>query len=217
MIRIAIDGPGGAGKSTIAKAVASRLGIDYIDTGAMYRAVGYKMKTLGIRPDDTAAVASMLESTDIDFSHGDTLLDGKNVNAEIRRPEISAAASECSALPEVRKKLVALQREMGRRKSVVMDGRDIGTNVLTDAEFKFYLTASPEERAKRRYDELLSKGIDAKYEDVLRDIRERDSNDMNRDIDPLRKADDADEIDSTDMSIDDVTDYIISKIDRGEM
>ncbi|MEE3363011.1 MAG: (d)CMP kinase [Anaerovoracaceae bacterium] len=213
MIRIAIDGPGGAGKSTVAKAVASELGIDYIDTGAMYRAVGYKMKTLGISPDDTEAVAHMLENTDIDFSHGDTLLDGKNVNKEIRQPEISAAASECSALPEVRKKLVALQREMGTRKSVVMDGRDIGTNVLTDAEYKFYLTASPEERARRRYNELLAKGIGADYDAVLNDIKARDMNDMTRDIDPLRKAEDAEEIDSSDMSADDVTRYIISRID----
>jgi cytidylate kinase len=215
MIRIAIDGPGGAGKSTIAKAVARELGIDYIDTGAMYRAVGYKMKKEGISADDEKSVGEMLERTEIDFSGGDTLLDGNIVNEEIRTPEIASAASACAVLPAVRSKLVDLQRRMAQTKSVIMDGRDIGTNVLTDAEFKFYMTASAEERAKRRFDELTAKGKNVRYEDVLNDIEERDRNDMNRELNPLRKAEDAVELDTTSMSISEVTDRIISEIRRG--
>ncbi|MCI2062360.1 MAG: (d)CMP kinase [Eubacteriaceae bacterium] len=215
MIRIAIDGPGGAGKSTIAKAVAKELGIDYIDTGAMYRAVGYKMKKEGISVDDEKRVGAMLEHTEIDFSGGDTLLDGTVVNEEIRTPEIAAAASACAALPAVRSKLVDLQRRMAQTKSVIMDGRDIGTNVLTDAEFKFYMTASAEERAKRRFDELIAKGDSVRYEDVLKDIEERDRNDMTRKLNPLRKAEDAIELDTTSMSISEVTDRIVSEIKRG--
>ena len=149
--RVAIDGPSGAGKSTIAKAVAKELNIDYIDTGAMYRAVGYKMSQEGVAAEDEEAIKKMLEDTDIDFVNGDILLDGVVVNDEIRTPEISMMASACSAVPAVREKLVEIQRAMGRRKSVVMDGRDIGTNVLKDAEYKIYLTASAEERADRRF------------------------------------------------------------------
>jgi cytidylate kinase len=217
MIRIAIDGPGGAGKSTIAKAVARELGIDYIDTGAMYRAVGYKMKEKGIPAGSTDKVAAMLDDTDIDFSGGDTLLDGRSVSAEIRKPEISAAASECAAIPAVREKLVEIQRKMGRTKSVVMDGRDIGTNVLTDAEYKFYMTASAEERAQRRYDELIAKGEKVDLEKVLADIKTRDHNDMTRKLNPLRKADDAIELDTTGMSIEEVTKALLSKVDRSRI
>ena len=212
MIRIAIDGPGGAGKSTIAKQVARALDIDYIDTGAMYRAVAYKLIRDNIDMHDEAALAAMLDATDIDFSGGKTILDGEDISDRIRTQEISRKASECSALAPVRAKLVELQKKMGSTKSVIMDGRDIGTVVLKDAELKIYLTASAEERAERRYKELLLKGEDISYEKVLADMQERDYNDMHREITPLRKADDAIEFDTTGMSIDEVTEYILRKV-----
>ena len=212
MIRIAIDGPGGAGKSTIAKQVARALDIDYIDTGAMYRAVAYKLIRDNIDMHDEAALAAMLDATDIDFSSGSTILDGEDISDRIRTQEISRKASECSALAPVRAKLVELQKKMGSTKSVIMDGRDIGTVVLKDAELKIYLTASAEERAERRYKELLLKGEDISYEKVLADMQERDYNDMHREITPLRKADDAIELDTTGMSIDEVTEYILRKV-----
>ena len=212
MMRIAIDGPSGAGKSTIAKAVAAKLGIDYIDTGAMYRAIGYKMQREGIGAEDTEKLRAMLESTDIDFTGGDIVLDGEVVNDAIRTPEMSRAASVCSAIPEVRAKLVDIQRGMGMKKSVIMDGRDIGTNVLRDAEYKFFLTASPEERAQRRYKELLEKGQEVSLAEVLADIKERDHRDSTRELNPLRKADDALEIDSTGLSIDEVTEKILKEV-----
>lgn len=212
MIRIAIDGPGGAGKSTIAKQVAKALDIDYIDTGAMYRAVAYKLIRDNIDMHDEAALAAMLDATDIDFSGGSTILDGEDISDRIRTQEISRKASECSALAPVRAKLVELQKKMGSTKSVIMDGRDIGTVVLKDAELKIYLTASAEERAERRYKELLLKGEDISYEKVLADMQERDYNDMHREITPLRKADDAIELDTTGMSIDEVTEYILRKV-----
>lgn len=212
MIRIAIDGPGGAGKSTIAKQVARALDIDYIDTGAMYRAVGYKLIRDNVDMYDEDALLSMLEATDIDFSGGKTILDGEDISDRIRTQEISRKASECSALAPVRAKLVELQKKMGSTKSVIMDGRDIGTVVLKDAELKIYLTASAEERAERRHKELLLKGEDISYEKVLADMQERDYNDMHREITPLRKADDAIELDTTGMSIDEVTEYILRKV-----
>lgn len=212
MIRIAIDGPGGAGKSTIAKKVAKALDIDYIDTGAMYRAVGYKIVRDNIDMYDEAALKAMLDATDIDFSGGSTILDGEDISDRIRTQEISRKASECSALAPVRAKLVELQKKMGSTKSVIMDGRDIGTVVLKDAELKIYLTASAEERAHRRHRELLLKGEDISYEKVLADMQERDYNDMHREITPLRRADDAIELDTTGMSIDEVTEYILRKV-----
>lgn len=210
--RIAIDGPSGAGKSTIAKLVAARLGIDYIDTGAMYRAIGYKMKMNNIAADEEQKLKEMLDDTDIDFVDGDIILDGAVVNDKIRTSEISHMASICSAVPEVREKLVEIQRSMGRRKSVIMDGRDIGTNVLKDAEYKFFLTASDKERADRRYKELLEKGEDISYDEVLNDIRTRDHNDMTRKLNPLAKAEDAVEIDSTGLNIDQVTEKILNAV-----
>ena len=212
MIRIAIDGPGGAGKSTIAKQVARALDIDYIDTGAMYRAVGYKLIRDNVDMYDEDALLAMLEATDIDFSGGKTILDGEDISDRIRTQEISRKASECSALAPVRAKLVELQKKMGSTKSVIMDGRDIGTVVLKDAELKIYLTASAEERAERRYKELLLKGEDISYEKVLADMQERDYNDMHREITPLRKADDAIELDTTGMSIAEVPEYIFRKV-----
>ena len=211
-IRIAIDGPSGAGKSTIAKAVASALGIDYIDTGAMYRAVGYKMLTLGIRPEQEQQVQEMLAHTDIDFSAGNIVLDGVVINDKIRTPEVSQMASGASALPMVRGKLVELQKKMASDKSVIMDGRDIGTNVIRDAECKFFLTASAEERAKRRYQELCEKGEDVSFDQVLRDIKQRDKNDSTRELNPLRQAEDAILLDTTEMGIDDVVSEILREV-----
>lgn len=212
IIRIAVDGPSGAGKSTIAKAIAARLSIDYIDTGAMYRAVGYKMLKEGISMDDLPAIEKMLADTEIDFSEGNIYLDGENINGLIRTEEISKQASDCSALGVVRAKLTEQQQKMGEKKSVIMDGRDIGTVVFPDAEYKFYITASAEERAGRRYRELIEKGQEVTFEKVLADIRQRDHNDSTREINPLRRAEDAIELDTTEMSIEEVIDFICSKL-----
>ena len=212
--QVAIDGPSGAGKSTIAKAVAKELGIDYIDTGAMYRAIGYKVKTRDIDPADEDAIREMLAGTQIDLQQGEVFLDGENVSAQIRTPEMSMMASVCSQIPAVREKLVQLQREMGTRKSVIMDGRDIGTNVLKDARFKIYLTASAEERARRRFLELQEKGETQSFQDVLEDIKQRDHNGMTRELNPLRKADDAVEVDTTGLDIDQVVQKVL-EIVRG--
>lgn len=208
ILRIAVDGPSGAGKSTIAKAVAKKLNIDYIDTGAMYRAVGYKMLQEGVALTDIDGLQTMLDDTEIDFSQGNIYLDGEIVNDVIRTQEISKQASDCSAIGIVRKKLVDLQQKMGESKSVIMDGRDIGTVVFPDAEFKFYVTASAEERARRRYEELIAKGQDVNYDQVLIDINTRDHNDSTREITPLRKADDAVEVDTTNMNIEEVVAHI---------
>ena len=212
VFRVAIDGPSGAGKSTIAKSVAKKLNIDYIDTGAMYRAVGYKMNRDGVPFEESDELKAMLDRTDIDFVSGDIILDGEIVNSLIRTSEVSQLASKCSALPQVREKLVEIQRAMGSRKSVIMDGRDIGTNVLKDAEYKFFLTASAEERAVRRHKELLEKGETITFEEVLHDIEQRDHNDMTRKLNPLRKADDALELDTTGMNIDQVTEAVLKEI-----
>lgn len=210
--RIAIDGPSGAGKSTIAKRVAELMGIDYIDTGAMYRAIGFKILQNNILLDDQEALSRLLAQTEIDFSAGNIILDGEIVNDRIRTPEVSKMASDCSALPEVREKLVALQKKMGQAKSVVMDGRDIGTNVLTDAEFKFFMTASSAERAHRRWLELSEKGENVDLAQVEADIIQRDHNDSTRKLNPLKKADDAIELDTTGMTIEEVTQKILEVI-----
>ena len=212
MITIAIDGPGGAGKSTIAKLVAKRLDIDYIDTGAMYRAIAYKTVNENIDTNEDKSIRTMLDDTEIDFIGGSIYLDGQCVDKQIRTPEISQMASKVSALGPVREKLVELQRKMGHEKSVIMDGRDIGTNVLTDAAYKFFMTASAEERAQRRYKELIEKGESVTFEQVLSDINQRDKNDMERELNPLRKAEDATEIDTTGLSIEEVADVILKNI-----
>lgn len=214
IIRIAVDGPSGAGKSTIAKAIAKKLCIDYIDTGAMYRAVGYKMLQEGIAMDDIPAIAEMLKKTEIDFSGGNIYLDGENINDRIRTEEISKQASDCSALGIVRAKLTEQQQKMGEKKSVIMDGRDIGTVVFPEAEFKFYITATAEERASRRYKELIAKGEDVTYDKVLADIKQRDYNDSTREINPLKKADDALELDTTEMGIEEVIDFISKEMNK---
>ena len=216
-LRIAIDGPGGAGKSTVAKEVARKLGIDYIDTGAMYRAIAYKFVSLGIMPgkENDAQfqdlINKILASTEVDYSKGITRLDGIDVSDKIRTAEISSASSSFSAYPSVRKKLVSLQQKLAQEKSLVMDGRDIGSNVIKDAELKIFLTATPEERARRRYEELCGKGENVVYEDVLCDMKTRDKNDMSRQFNPLVKADDAFELDSSNMSIDEVVDFICER------
>ena len=212
IFQIAIDGPSGAGKSTIAKRVAEELAIDYIDTGAMYRAVGLKMLRLGISMEENETLFEMLRNTDVDFSEGRVYLDGEDVSDVIRTQEVSKAASDCSAFATVRRKLVELQQAMGKRKSVIMDGRDIGTVVLKDAEYKFYLTATAEERAMRRFKELQAKGSSDTYEKVLEDVNKRDYNDMHREVDPLRQAEDAVLIDSTNMSIEEVVDFVIEAV-----
>ena len=217
ILRIAIDGPGGAGKSTVAKAVAKKLSIDYIDTGAMYRAIAYKFMSLGIIPgkDNDAnfqdLINKILASTEVDYSKGITRLDGTDVSDKIRTTEISSAASSFSAFPSVRKKLVSLQQKMAQEKSLVMDGRDIGSNVIKDAELKIFLTASPEERARRRFEELSKKNDKVDYEAVLCDMKIRDRNDMSRQLNPLVKAEDALELDSSNMSVDEVVDLICER------
>lgn len=212
IFQIAVDGPSGAGKSTIAKAIARKLDIDYIDTGAMYRALGYKMLQMGITEEETDKVAKLLAETEIDFSKGDIILDGSVINDLIRTPEISMKASACSALGIVRKHLVKVQQEMGEKKSVIMDGRDIGTDVFPNAKYKFFITATAEERANRRYKELCEKGENVSYEETLESIIQRDYNDSHREVSPLRKADDAEEVDTTNMTIDEVVKYICDKI-----
>lgn len=212
--KIAIDGPGGAGKSTIAKLIAKKLGIDYIDTGAMYRALGLKMLNLGIKFEDSEELRELLKNTDIDFRDGDIFLDGENVSHLIRTPEVSMAASNVSAFAFVRKHMVAAQQKMGESKSVIMDGRDICMDVFPDAQYKYFVTADAEERAMRRYKELLEKGQEAVYEQVLADIKQRDHNDSTREASPLKQAPDAELVDTTHMTIEEVVDYICSKVER---
>ena len=214
MIRIAIDGPGGAGKSTIAKLVGDKLGLEYIDTGAMYRAVGLKLNRKGIKPDDLTSISNILEETTIDFVNDKIILDGDDVSDIIRTQEISKFASIYSQIPEVRSKLVDIQRRIAAGKSVIMDGRDIGTNVLTDAELKIFLTADSMVRARRRYDEFRSKGIKANLNDIHEEIKDRDYQDMNRKLNPLVQAEDAIMLDTSDMTIDEVVNTIVSMAAR---
>ena len=214
MLRIAIDGPGGAGKSTIAKLVGDKLGLEYIDTGAMYRAVGLKLNRKGIKPDDLISISNILEETTIDFVNGKIILDGDDVSDIIRTQEISKFASIYSQIPEVRSKLVDIQRRIAAGKSVIMDGRDIGTNVLTDAELKIFLTADSMVRARRRYDEFRSKGIKANLDDIHEEIKDRDYQDMNRKLNPLVQAEDAIRLDTSDMTIDEVVNTIVAMAAR---
>lgn len=215
-MNVAIDGPAGAGKSTVAKLLAARLGIVYLDTGAMYRAVGYKAIRLGVSVRDEAAVEKMLETTEIDVRlAGDAqrvFLDGEDVSGFIRTPEISKAASDISALPPVRHAMVELQRAIAAKQSTVLDGRDIGSFVLPNAEYKFFLTASAEERAKRRYAELVAKGENCSLEAIKADIEARDYNDSHRALAPLKKADGAIEVDTTSMTVAEVVDALAAKI-----
>ena len=215
---VAIDGPSGAGKSTAARLLANKLGIMYLDTGALYRTVGLKAMRCGWREDDEE-VARLLESTDIEVRFENRIqkmyLDGEDVTEQIRLPGVSDFGSRFSALPSVRKSLLSIQRKTAGENNSVLDGRDIGTCVLPDAEYKFYLTASADVRARRRYDELSAKGQAADYEKVKADIIARDERDMNRKIAPLRKAADALEIISDNMTAEEVAElmekYIKSK------
>ena len=211
-INIAIDGPGAAGKSTIAKCLAKKLNYVHLDTGAMYRSTAYKALENHISLEDEEAVCKMLENTKIQLAtDGSIFLDGVDVSDKIRTNEISLAASLVSKLAKVRRMLVEHQQEMAKEKGFIMDGRDIGTVVLTDAEVKIYMTATPMARAKRRYDQNIAKNIPTgSIEEIAREIAERDLQDMTRENSPLKKADDAVEIDTSDMSIDEVTEYIYS-------
>lgn len=212
IFQIAIDGPGGAGKSTVAKAVAQKLNIEYIDTGAMYRAFGLKMLRLGMAMEDNEKLRQLLSETVIDFKNGNTILDGEVVNNLIRTQEVSMAASGCSAVPAVREKMVEIQQNMGRTKSVIMDGRDICEVVFPSAKYKFFVTADTEERAKRRYSELTAKGENVSYEQVLEQIRERDLKDSTRSASPMKKAPDAELLDTTHMTAEEAVDYICNKV-----
>ncbi len=211
-MNIAIDGPAGAGKSTIAKLLAAKLGILYLDTGAMYRAVGLKALNTGVDIADAAAVEKMLVDTKIDVKQEGGVqhvyLDGKDVSVDIRENRVSKAASDISAVPCVRYKMVELQREIAAKCDTVLDGRDIGTFVLPNAEHKIFLTASAEERAKRRFAELKAKGSDLTFEQIKDDILKRDYNDSHRALAPLKKADDATEVDTTSMTIEEVTEKL---------
>lgn len=212
MIRIAIDGPAGAGKSTMAQILAERLNIDYIDTGAMYRALAVKILNSGIDYQDKEALNKLLAETDVDYYGGKVYLDGKDVSGIIRTPEVSDMASKSSALPEVREKLGDIQIAIGKKRSLIMDGRDIGTHIITDAEFKFFLTASVAIRAKRRALELQEKGIEFDINSIEKDIADRDYRDSHRDCWPLKKADDAIEIDTSDLNIEQVVDKMVEYI-----
>ena len=204
---IAIDGPGGAGKSSLAKAVAKKLSILHVDTGAIYRTIGYAAFARGLNAKDESQIAPLLKTIHIDMAFDEAgrqkmLLDGKDVSREIRLPEISMYASNVSALPCVRAYLLEMQRDIARKRSVIMDGRDIGTVVLPDADLKIYLTASAEERAHRRCLELSERGTPEPYEAVLREINERDEQDMHRAIAPLREAADAVRLDTSALNFD---------------
>ena len=210
---VAIDGPAGAGKSTIAKRIARKLGYIYVDTGAMYRAMAYYLLQNQVDAADQEAIAAACQHADISICYQDgeqvVLLNGENVNAYLRTEAVGNMASVSSVVPEVRKKLVELQQKLARETDVVMDGRDIGTVVLPDADVKVYLTASVETRAKRRFLELQEKGEPADLAKIAADIEDRDYRDMHRDISPLRQAEDATLVDSSDMTIDQVVERIL--------
>ncbi|MBP3898996.1 MAG: (d)CMP kinase [Mogibacterium sp.] len=212
MIRVAIDGPGGTGKSSIAKAVAARLGLEYIDTGAMYRSIGLKALRKGVSPSDTEAVEKMLEDTVIDFNDNHMYLDGEDVSGLIRTNEISMAASDISKLPCVRAKADALSKHLAATKNVIMEGRDIGTIVIPDAEVKIFMTAAPEVRAKRRYLQLLDAGKPADYDQIFDEIQKRDYQDSHRDYHPLKQADDAVLLDTSNMTKEENIEAVIDLI-----
>ncbi|MBF8984490.1 (d)CMP kinase [Lutibacter sp. B2] len=207
---IALDGPAGAGKSTIAKEIAKLKNLIYIDTGAMYRAVTLKILNAGISLENTDAINDILCDIGIDLDENDIYLDKKCVTNEIRTPEINNTVSQVAKIAQVREKMVQLQRQIADNKDVIMDGRDIGTFVLINANYKFYLTASIKERAHRRFLELSEKGFDMTLDQVEKDIAARDKNDSEREISPLRKAEDAIEIDSTNKPIQEVIKEILS-------
>lgn len=215
---VAIDGPAGAGKSTVARRVADALGYRLVDTGALYRVVAHEALEREVALDDGEAVAEI--ARDLEFRYvsrgGDEVLmyDGRRAGEEIRTPEVSDATSRVSSLPEVREALLDVQRELGRRGPSVLEGRDIGTVVFPEADTKIFLTASPEERARRRLADLEAEANEPSYDQVLADIRERDRRDRNRDVAPLEKADDAVVVDSTDLTVDEVVDRILEVVEQ---
>ena len=220
MIKIALDGPSGAGKSTVAKALAKELGVVYVDTGALYRTVGYFVRQNDADPKSPEAVGALLDKINIEIKYVDgaqhVYLNGEDLGDKIRTPEMSMYASAVSAIPAVRAFLLETQRDIARKNSVVMDGRDIGTVILPDAEVKVFMIASAEARAKRRYKELIAKGENVQYETVLAEMIERDHNDKNRDIAPAIPADDAVIMDNSHMSVEDNVKAIIDLIhERG--
>ena len=220
MIKIALDGPSGAGKSTVAKALAKELGVVYVDTGALYRTVGYFVRQNDADPKSPEAVGALLDKIHIEIKYVDgaqhVYLNGEDLGDKIRTPEMSMYASAVSAIPAVRAFLLETQRAIARKNSVVMDGRDIGTVILPDAEVKVFMIASAEARAKRRYKELIAKGENVQYETVLAEMIERDHNDKNRDIAPAIPADDAVIMDNSHMSVEDNVKAIIDLIhERG--
>lgn len=210
---IAIDGPAGAGKSTIAKLVAKEKGYIYVDTGAMYRALAVCFLEKGIEPDDTEKVIEACRGADVTIGYENgaqqVYLNGENVTGKLRQEAVGNMASKTSAIPEVREKLLALQRNLAEEKDVVMDGRDIGTNILPHADVKIYLIASVETRAQRRFKELKEKGVSCELQEIQKDIASRDEQDMNRKIAPLKKAEDAVLVDSSDMTIEEVVSAIL--------
>ena len=216
MIQIAIDGPGGAGKSTISKAVAAKLGIVYVDTGALYRTIGYYVRSQNIDPHDAKGVEGCLGAISIEVKYVDgtqhVYLNGEDLGDRIRTPEMSMYASAVSAIPAVRAFLLETQKEIAAKNSVIMDGRDIGTVILPGADVKLYLTASAECRAKRRYDELIAKGQTVRYEDVLREMNERDEADSTREIAPAQAAEDAQIFDNTGMTLEQSVDAVVALI-----
>ena len=210
---IAIDGPAGAGTSTIARRVAKELSFIYVDTGAMYRAMALYLLRKEVNKDDTEQIGNICQDAEIsiEYQNGEqiVLLNDENVNSYLRTEEVGNMASVSSAVPRVREKLLSLQRKLARDMSVVMDGRDIGTTILPDADVKIYLTASSLTRAKRRYLELQEKGTVCNLDEIQKDIEERDQRDMNREISPLRQAEDAVLVDSSDLTIQQVVDRIL--------
>ncbi len=213
---VALDGPSGSGKSTVAKLLAGELHILYLDTGAMYRACALKAVKENVKEITEETVRPLMDGLDLKIEYKDgtqrTVLDGEDVSEAIRRPEVSMAASRISALRCVREKMVEMQRKIAGEQSCVLDGRDIGTHVLPDAEFKFYVTATSAVRAKRRYDELKAKGYSVDLKKLQEEIEERDRNDSTREFSPLRKADDAELVDTSDMTVGEVLAYIRKKI-----
>lgn len=211
---IAIDGPAGAGKSTISKLIAKNLGINYIDTGAMYRAITYKCLKSGININDRQKVVDLCSRTEVDFVDNSIYLDGVRLGEEIRTLEVSSKVSDVAKIPQVREFLLEKQREIGKRSDVILDGRDVGTHIFPDTKYKFFLNASAQERGRRRYQELVDKGQTVVLEDIIEDIKNRDYIDSTREVAPLVKADDAIEVDSTSMTIDQVVTYISDMVRR---
>lgn len=218
MINIAIDGPAGAGKSTIAKAIAKKYGYIYVDTGAMYRALAYKAIKCGISIGDSGEVENMLSDTRLNIAYNEVgqriILDDVDISDDIRTPEVSMGASDISALSAVRSWLLEMQKNIARKNDCVMDGRDIGTTILPNADLKIFLTASVEERARRRFKELIEKGEKVTLEEVGKDVEKRDYNDTHRAVSPLKKADDAITVDTTGYNLEDSVSRISEIVDK---